>query len=172
MENDVKALDPKIVQRMVGERITECRKKKGVKQAELADILGKSLTTVQRYESGEIDLSISTLIKISKALDVSLFYLLSYQPTLFDYLSPTVQTILERWEKQSDNELRTMTAAELMNCTESDLLLIKLITELKTKPFIPRCPGAGISFCNAHNRHRINELLEYFYGEKGEGNHV
>lgn len=46
--------------------------------------------------------------------------------------------------------------------------LAKQSAELKTKFFIPRCPGAGISFCNAHDRQRINELLEYFYGEKGE----
>lgn len=37
------------IQEQIGQRIAECRKKKGLKQAELADILKKSSRTVQAY---------------------------------------------------------------------------------------------------------------------------
>ena len=42
----------------IGKRIKILRKKKGYTQQELADILGKSLRTVQKYETGEIEVSI------------------------------------------------------------------------------------------------------------------
>ena len=38
----------------IGERIKTLRKKRGYNQKELADLLGKSLRTIQKYESGEI----------------------------------------------------------------------------------------------------------------------
>ena len=38
----------------IGERIKTLRKKRGYNQKELADLLGKSLRTIQKYESGDI----------------------------------------------------------------------------------------------------------------------
>lgn len=52
----------------VGKRIAERRKEIGITQTELAVRLGKKLRTIQKYESGEIDLSISTLKRISEIL--------------------------------------------------------------------------------------------------------
>lgn len=49
----------------------------------------------------------------------------------------------------------------------NDLLLTKTIMEIKSKPFFTRCAGAGISFCDSHDKARINELREYFHGEHG-----
>ena len=42
----------------IGQRIKMLRKKKGLSQTELAQMLGKSLRTVQKYETGEIEVSI------------------------------------------------------------------------------------------------------------------
>lgn len=68
------------IQTTVGENISECRKRKGLTQEELAHKLGKSVKTVQRYESGTVDLPISILAEIADALEVSVNYLIGYTP--------------------------------------------------------------------------------------------
>lgn len=69
------------IREMVGKKIAECREKclDGITQSDLAAMLGKSLRTIQKYESGEIDISLSTLIEISEILKVPLSYLVSCQ---------------------------------------------------------------------------------------------
>lgn len=73
MQNDI--------QTTVGENITECRKRLGLTQDDLARKLGKSVKTVQRYESGTVDLPISILADIADALEVSVNYLIGYTPS-------------------------------------------------------------------------------------------
>ena len=53
-------------------------KKKGINQTELANLLGKSLRTIQKYESGEIEVSIAMLNEIAKVLDCESTYLIGY----------------------------------------------------------------------------------------------
>ena len=48
------------LQTLIGERIAKQRKQLRISQTELAEQLGKSLRTVQKYESGEIDMSVSS----------------------------------------------------------------------------------------------------------------
>ena len=43
----------------IGQRIKQLRKRKGLNQTELAQMLKKSLRTVQKYETGEIEVSIA-----------------------------------------------------------------------------------------------------------------
>lgn len=50
----------------------EARRKKGLSQQELAQLIGKSLRTVQNYEAGVSDFPISTLTKLAKCLDCTL----------------------------------------------------------------------------------------------------
>ena len=63
----------------VGRRISVARKQLNINQNEFASLLGKSLRTVQKYESGEIDMPLSVLQKISEVLGVSLNYLVNDQ---------------------------------------------------------------------------------------------
>lgn len=60
----------------IGLRIRTARKKKGLNQTEFANLLGKSLRTVQKYENGEIDISIAMLNEIAKVLDCEISYLI------------------------------------------------------------------------------------------------
>ena len=55
------------------------RKKKGLSQTELAQMLGKSLRTVQKYETGEIEVSISVINQIAEILETSSTYLFGYE---------------------------------------------------------------------------------------------
>lgn len=63
----------------IGLRIRTLRKRKGYNQQELADILGKSLRTVQKYESGEIEVSIAVANQLAEALDTTPTFLFGYE---------------------------------------------------------------------------------------------
>ena len=62
-----------------GQRIRVLRKRKGYNQKELADIIGKSLRTVQKYESGEIEVSIAVVNQLADVLDTTPTFLLGYE---------------------------------------------------------------------------------------------
>ena len=54
-ENDGKIF----TQKEIGLRIRSYRKEKGLSQTELAERIGKSLRTIQKYERGEIEMSVA-----------------------------------------------------------------------------------------------------------------
>lgn len=66
------------LQKAIGDRIATVRKYNRINQTDFADKLGKSLRTVQKYESGEIDIPISTLAEIAEVLNTTLNYLVGY----------------------------------------------------------------------------------------------
>lgn len=55
----------------MGLNLKIARVKKGLSQKQLADKVGISPATVSKAETGKFDLRLSTLIKLSKVLDVS-----------------------------------------------------------------------------------------------------
>ena len=57
-------------EKKVGNTIAEFRKRSGFTQKELAGRIKKSETTVQNYESGKIDIPLSSLMAIAEALEV------------------------------------------------------------------------------------------------------
>lgn len=59
-----------------GARIREARKNKKITQKQLAKILNKSESSIQKYESGEVEIPNSVLEDIAKALDTTTIYLL------------------------------------------------------------------------------------------------
>ncbi|MGN1466999.1 MAG: helix-turn-helix domain-containing protein [Ruminococcus sp.] len=61
---------------MIGERLQELRKDKGLSQAEFAEILGVSHYTVSSYECNRSDPDDNAKITIAKLFDVSVDYLL------------------------------------------------------------------------------------------------
>lgn len=81
----------------IGERIKMLRKKRGYNQKELADLLGKSLRTVQKYESGEIEVSIAMVNELAKILDTTSTYLLGHQTGdfKFDCLSDVMECLFQ-----------------------------------------------------------------------------
>ena len=66
-------------QNNIGQRIRAARKQKGINQTELATLLGKSLRTIQKYESGEIEVSIAMINELAKVLDTTSTYLIGYE---------------------------------------------------------------------------------------------
>ena len=63
----------------IGQRIKTLRKHKGLNQTQLANLLGKSLRTVQKYETGEIEVSIDVVNTLAKILDTTPTFILGYE---------------------------------------------------------------------------------------------
>lgn len=63
----------------VGQRIKMLRKRKGMNQSELAAALDKSLRTIQKYETGEIEVSIAIVNHLAELLDSTPTYILGYE---------------------------------------------------------------------------------------------
>ena len=63
----------------IGQRIKQLRKRKGLNQTQLAQMLNKSLRTVQKYETGEIEVSIAVVNQIADLLDTTSTYILGYE---------------------------------------------------------------------------------------------
>lgn len=63
----------------IGQRIKEVRTEKNITQTQLAKFLGKSLRTVQSYESGESRIFFDTVCSIANFLGVTSSYLLGFE---------------------------------------------------------------------------------------------
>ena len=59
----------------LGNRITEMRKNKGLSQAALGRLVGKSGDVIGRYERGTMSPSIEVVFKLAEALEISIDYL-------------------------------------------------------------------------------------------------
>ncbi len=62
-------------------RIAEARTAKGWSQQQLADAIGATQQSIQRYESGARDIKTSVILKLSAALGVTVSYLLGMDST-------------------------------------------------------------------------------------------
>ena len=69
----------KVHNNQIGLRIRTARKNQGINQTELANLLGKSLRTIQKYENGEIEVSIAMINEIAKVLECESTYLMGYE---------------------------------------------------------------------------------------------
>lgn len=58
------------------ERVVECRRRKGLTQAELAGLVGLSIPTIIRIEQGASDPKSKDLSRLADVLDVSVAYLM------------------------------------------------------------------------------------------------
>ena len=61
---------------MIGDRLRKLRKNKGIKQEELANIIGVDKSTISLYEIGKNDPSDKVKIEIAKYFNISLDYLM------------------------------------------------------------------------------------------------
>lgn len=73
----------------IGFKIKSIRKSKSITQTQLGNLIGKTLRTIQKYESGEVIPPLEVLQKISKVLNVSVF-------ELYD------DDLLAKWESNTD----------------------------------------------------------------------
>lgn|GEM_PF-4493531 len=83
---------------MLGERIAELRKNKGLSQEELADILLTSRQAISKWERGESDPDIGRLKDLAVYFDVSIDYLLDY-----DIQATSANNVIDRIKGYFEN---------------------------------------------------------------------
>lgn len=54
---------------LVGQQIRECRKKRNMTLEDMAGLIGKSRSTISKYEKGEIPVDMETLYMIARTLE-------------------------------------------------------------------------------------------------------
>ena len=55
---------------LVGQQIRECRKKRNMTLEDMAGLIGKSRSTISKYEKGEIPVDMETLYMIARTLEM------------------------------------------------------------------------------------------------------
>lgn len=69
------------VQKQFGEKIRDCRKRKGMSQETLSELVDKTPDTISNIERGYTSTRIKTAIRLAKALDAPLVELFDFQAT-------------------------------------------------------------------------------------------
>ncbi|MDE1208453.1 helix-turn-helix domain-containing protein [Tenacibaculum larymnensis] len=80
---------------LFGERLLNTRKKRKMSQDELAKQIGVHAPVIGRYERDEVKPSIETALKIAKALEVSLDYLIGLSDLELDKNVVDIMTELQ-----------------------------------------------------------------------------
>lgn len=84
-------------------KIKALRIEKNLTQQQLADLINKTLSSVKKYETGRVMITIDTLYDIAKALDVPIFYFFS------DNNKPLLKQFIDKYElKLSKDELKKL----------------------------------------------------------------
>ena len=65
--------------KFLGVRIRQLREEKNMSQQVLADICNVPKSTIERLERGEVNPTVKTLLKISKALNIEFIHLFSFK---------------------------------------------------------------------------------------------
>ena len=128
--------------------IQEARERAGYSQKELADIVGVAANTFHGYESGKHDPKSDMLIKIAKACDVTVDFLLGYTPE--NKKSPGLSTeamklaadyeVLDGWGKRT---VRAVTDSELARVREPADNIVELKPAGKVLPLLGSSFAAG-----------------------------
>jgi len=75
--------------RLFAQRLKQARNKRGLTQRELAQLCGFEGSLVSRYESESREPSVSTLLKLSEVLNLSMEYLVGLTSDPFSYIGTT-----------------------------------------------------------------------------------
>lgn len=81
---------------IVGNKIRYFRNKKGITQKALAKLIGKTESSIQKYECGSTEVPFSVLEKIADALDIEILFLLDDK-----YLESASAYFMEKGEVES-----------------------------------------------------------------------
>ena len=79
--------------KQIGNRIKETRKKNGVKQSELAASLNIATITLRQYENGLRKISLDMIVRIAEALNVNPLYLFADAPEIGLNITGTTEEI-------------------------------------------------------------------------------
>lgn len=105
---------------IIGKKIRNIREQKKLSRKALAEMVGVSPKTIQRYEEGENNTNIKTLQRIADALGVSISELMAAPSALNGLSSPVLEHINSGLTgslfspKETDSRTRLLTAFDAM----------------------------------------------------------
>lgn len=91
-----------------GTHLKQLRKSKKVTQEQLAVAIGKHVTQIKRYESDSSEPTVTTLINISNALEVSLDELILYNNSALNALDKDLKTNFSRVMSLPENKKKSV----------------------------------------------------------------
>ncbi len=150
----------------LNENITKFRTKRGETQSQLADILGVSNRTVSKWECGDGDPDILTLMKLAEHYNVSLDDLCGFEPAKTD-APPSPETVIaEAFRKlyRTTRELRDNLGLVRKECPEAGMTPPPYVLEQAGKPYETIATGLytdGVwsHFVNSHENNLAVTLL-------------
>lgn len=165
----------------IGKRIGETRKKKGITQVELAEMLHIGRDTLSRWENGERYLHVDDLADISKALDVDIGNLLGlYEERTYpiheisrqtDLTEEAIASVLGMTKEQTSvlsvllsdkrfldilNRIQMLSDFDTLNSYESDRIIEHFTSAFSDNRI--RSPYSKESFKNSEMYH-INRMF-------------
>ena len=93
-------------------RIKDLRLGRGMRQPDLADLLNCTAMTVSRYERGEADPDIVTILRLCEIFGCTADYLLGRSPVPSPELDPQEEAMLLAWRRATP-EIRAIIDAAL-----------------------------------------------------------
>ena len=72
------------MEKTIGQRIKECRKKMGMTQEEFAEVIYMPKSTISAYERDVVDLKLGTIKELAKVLHTTVGYLIEGEKEEFD----------------------------------------------------------------------------------------
>ena len=162
----------------LGGNIKKFRKKNKLKQKEFAQLVGKSLSTIQKYEANEVNPNIETLNDIAKIFNISVSELVdtknnntmqtvnyNYYKTLSDeklleILKGTSLKINEENFKKLSKEIKENFLKDLSNVS-----VIKLLLNRQLKSFDNMTKNDLIDFCTDIEEYFISTINNFIDSE-------
>ncbi len=95
-----------------GSKLLELRKKKGLSQEQLADLLGSKAPVIGRYERNEAKPSIDTAKRIADILEISLDYLTGISDIELD--TNVLNTVLNIQKLPKDDKIHIMKTVDAL----------------------------------------------------------
>jgi transcriptional regulator with XRE-family HTH domain len=93
---------------MLGNRIAELRKKKGLTQIDLAAYLQISRQAYSSYETGKYEMDIKTLCLLSDFYDVTADYLIGRQEAMPSFLNEDERAVIAQYKALDDRAKKTV----------------------------------------------------------------
>ena len=95
-----------VTSRDIGLKIKQLRQQAGLSQEKLAEMVGLTFQSIQKFESGQTTLNVTRLQEIAKALQVSVTEFFSTKPTEHVRLTGEEDELLQAFRRIKNGELR------------------------------------------------------------------
>lgn len=102
----------------IGQRLKQLREEKKLTQEDVGNMIGVTKATVNRYETGEIDIKRTVAVKLSKVFDVSPAYIMGWEESPSNDLSALEQYGIKPIKTKKFRMLGEIVCGQPIYCNE------------------------------------------------------